>query len=118
MTNINFDSMTIAELGEMAKYYSTSYPVDSIERMVRSNSRSTLTAAIKFSSKFMQESRTGKFTFNANTKVSTSVEMDDNVRVQQAYEERMRNAEKFVDNICRRWAAAYGLEAEYDRRTK
>ena len=101
----------------MAKYYSTSYPEDSIERMVRSNSRSTLTAAIKFSSKFMQESRTGKFTFNANTKAST-ISAEDDSRIHQSYEERIKNAEKFIDGICRRWAAAYGLEDEYDQRRK
>ena len=118
MTNINFDNMTIAELGEMAKYYSTNHPVDSIERMVRCKSRSTLTAAIKYSSKFIQENRTGKFTFNANTKASTSVEMDDAVRIQRAQEDRIRNAEKFVNDICERWAAAYGLEEEYKSRIK
>lgn len=131
MTNINFANMTISELGEMAKYYSTN-STDSIERMVRMNCRASLESTIKYSSKFMKEERNGEFTFNST---ATSTEESDtevfdaealinqtmaDIRAQQAqaHAERIRNAEKFVNNICRSWAAAYGLEEEYDLRTK
>jgi len=66
MTNFNFENMTISELETMAKYYS-SHSVDSINRMVRMNSRSSLVSAIKYSAKFMTEQRKGVFTFNDNT---------------------------------------------------
>ncbi len=133
MTNINFKNMTISELGSAAEYYST-YPKNSIERMVRCNCRDLLESAIKYSSKFMKEEMKGEYTYNFNststeeTKSETKSDAfnaedminqtmaDIRASQAQAHAERLKNAEKFVDNICRRWASAYGLQDEYDRR--
>lgn len=126
MTNFNFDfdKMTISELAEMARYYS-SHSADSIARMEKNKSRASLESAIKYSAKYMSENRKGCFTFSFSKTDKFDAEKYientfESIRAQQAKAnaERMRKAEEFVDEICGRWAAAYGLEAEYDRRTK
>lgn len=91
MTNINFESMEISKLGEMAKYYS-SHSVDSINRMVRMNSRLSLVSAIKYSSKFMAEQRKGVFTFNDNTNTTNTA--DANIKSASA-------ATEYADAIIR-----------------
>ena len=89
MTNNNFDfeKMTISELAEMARYYS-SHSMDSISIMEKNKSRVSLVSAIKYSSKYMAENRKGCFTFtftnntntadaNTNTAKSASTEYAD-----------------------------------------
>ena len=129
MTNFNFDKLTIDELGNMARYYST-YSDESIDRMVKYGMRNSLISSIKNSSKYFHEEMNGKFMnckdeeIDTNNSAETSVENIINtmaeIRTQQAkaQAERMEKAERFVDNLCKRWAAAYGLESEYEARRK
>lgn len=128
MTNFNFEKMTISELAEMARYYS-SHSEDSIARMEKNKSRVSLESAIKYSSKYMAENRKGCFTFSFSSEetaetdeaTETATEFDadkyientfESIRAQQAKAnaERMKKAEEFIDNICGRWAAAYGID--------